>query len=166
MKKIITFVLCAILTVSLSTTAFAADMPFMGEGTSTLTYKSYSSCIVTIPETIQITGQSTEIIISNPNIESGYCVNVYVTNLSDENGIILNHDVYGEATTICAMLTNDSKNSAVDISNPLLASIEGSDIVTDILYGSFTVSAMGMDYRAGSYTGTMKYEFRIEPINE
>jgi len=161
MKKFIAIMMCAVLMLSISTTAFAAESPFYSEVTATLKYKSYSTCTVTIPETIEITGQPTEITVTNSNVESGYCVNVYVTNLNERGCVELTHDVSGEAT-IEASFTNNSTNAVIDNNNPLLATIECSDNTTDVFIGNFTVSAMGSDYRAGSYTGTMQYDVRIE----
>lgn len=165
MKKLIAIMVCIVFMLSISTTAFAADNPFYSEGSATLKYKSYSSCTVSIPETIEITGQSTEITVTNPNVESGYCVNVYVTNLNERGCVELTHDSPGVAT-IEASFYNDSKNAVVDNSNPLLATIECGDNPTDVFSGTFTVSATGGDYRAGTYMGTMNYNVRIEPIGE
>lgn len=165
MKKLIAIMMCAVLMLSVPTTAFAAESPFYGEGTAILKYKSYSTCTVTIPETIEITGQPTEITVTNPNVESGYCVNVYVTNLNDRGYIDLTQDSSGVAT-VEASFINDSTNAVIDNNNSLLASIECSDNSMDTYYATFSVSVIGGNYRAGNYTGTMQYDVRIEPINQ
>ena len=167
MKKILCMLMCAALLLAVPMTAFAADTPYSGQGTSTLTYKSYSSCTVSIPETIEVSSMETpvEIVVTNPNIETGYCVNIYVTNLSEHGYIPLCHDEFGEMVAIECMFTNLEKQSVVYSGTPL-ASIQGSSISSDVFYGQFAVSVMSMDARAGSYTGTMQYEIKIEPISE
>lgn len=72
MKKVLCVLMCAVLLLAMPMTAFAADTPYSGQGSSTITYKSYSTCTVSIPETIEITGAPTEIVVTNPNIETGY----------------------------------------------------------------------------------------------
>lgn len=168
MKKVLCMLMCAVLLLAMPFTAFAADTPYSGQGTSTLTYKSYSTCTVSIPETIEVSSMEMpiEIIVSNPNIETGYCVNVYVTNLSEHGYIPLCHDEFGEMVAIECMFTNLQKQATVYNDNPLLASIQGSSILSDVFYGEFAATVMSMDARAGSYTGTMQYEIKIEPISE
>ena len=166
MKKVLCVLMCAVLLLAMPMTAFAADTPYSGQGSSTITYKSYSTCTVSIPETIEITGAPTEIVVTNPNIETGYCINVYVTNLNNENGIYLYHDEFGESITQTCVFTNNTIGGAVSQDNPLLATIEGSGDLADVLYGDFTASIMAIDAKAGSYTGTMQYEIKIEPISE
>lgn len=163
MKKIVAVILCAVMAVSLPITAFAVECPFNSEGTSTLKYKAYSSCTVTIPETIEIYNdeQSADIVVTNPNVEDGYVVNVYVKNLNSHNCVELTHDASGEAVAEVSF-TNKSTNANIDSYNPLLASIECSDNMSETFYASFGVSVVGSGYRAGNYTGTMQYDVRIE----
>ena len=168
MKKVLCMLMCAALLLAMPMTAFAADTPYSGQGTSTLTYKSYSTCTVSIPETIEVSSVATpiEILVTNPNIETGYCVNIYVTNLNEQDYIPLCHDEFGEMIAIECMFTNLQKQGTVCNDNPLLASIQGSSILSDVFYGEFAANIMSVDARAGSYTGTMQYEIRIEPISE
>lgn len=56
MKKVLCVLMCAVLLLAMPMTVFAADTPYSGQGSSTITYKSYSTCTVSIPETIEITG--------------------------------------------------------------------------------------------------------------
>ena len=166
MKKILALCLSFAMLFSLSTTAFAAEAwdESAGSGETTITGHIYSSYTITIPATIQLNYEHTEcaVTLSQANIEYGYVVNVYCTNLTNDNTIRLEHtSIIGEG--INCYLTNSS-GYAISVNNPLIASFQQSDITDGngtTAYFSITYDKIGMP---GDYSGIMQYSFCCEPL--
>lgn len=164
MKKILALCISVIMLLSLSTTAFAAEMwdESAGSGETEIYAHIYSSYTITIPATIDLReGGQCEVKLTNPNIEPGYQINVYCTNITNDNAIRLeNVNVDGEG--INCYLTNVD-GMAVTVDDPLLVWFKQSDIINEetIKYFSMTYDRMGM---AGDYSGIMQYSFECAPI--
>ncbi len=166
MKKILALCLSFVMLLSLSTTAFAAEFwdESAGSGETTITGHIYSSYQISIPATIALNYEQTEcmVTLSQSNIESGYAVNVYCTNLTNDNAIRLEkNNVDGEGLN-CYLSNNEGY--AITVDNPLIVSFQQTDIVNgDSTTKPFylTYDKMGLP---GDYSGIMQYSFCCEPV--
>lgn len=164
MKKILALCLSFVMLLSLSTTAFAAEWwdESAGSGETTITGHIYSSYQISIPATIALEYEYTQcpVTISQSNIENGYAVNVYCTNLVDSS-IVLQRG--NDVESIRGYLTN-SEGYSVSNDNPLIVSFVQSDITNNgsvTKYFTMTYDKMGLP---GDYSGIMQYFFCCEPL--
>ena len=173
MKRFLALALTAVLVLSMSTTAFAEGynytqgntQEYYGSGETTVNAKIYSTCYVSIPETIDyVEGVSWDVTVSNMLVEEGYAIKVSVPNLSNDGSIVLtnpnsintlNYTIEEKNTNrVLSTLDNslcEVKYSDIDGSNPFVATFIG-HMSSDII-----------EIKPGTYTGTMQYEVRIEP---
>lgn len=165
MKKIIALCLSLVMLLSLSTTAFAAEFwdESAGSGTSEVYGHIYSSYSITIPATIDLrNGEQGSVTIENGNIESGYSVKVYCTNIVD-NGIRLYHTETNNSVK-CVLTTPDGLyNYTADMP---IASFTKADIEAQATTQYFNLEIMDKWMQAGDYVGTMEYSFECTPIVE
>jgi len=118
-----------------------------------VSYQEYSSFYVTIPTSVSADGTG-EISVDLSNVEQGYCVSVYATNL-DENGKLDVVSQYGDN----GKLTVLSNGSAVQ-SDGLLAKLNGD---TSNTYFSVANDG-GTVTRPGLYTGTIAFRVVLENL--
>ena len=163
MKRIVTLWLSMVILMALCMTAFATEFwdESAGSGTSQIYGHIYSSYTITIPATIDLrNGEQGSVTIENGNIESGYAVNVYCTNIG-ENGIKLNH-VEKNTSVECALMSADGV-TRFDSNTPF-ASFTNDDISAQNTTKYFRLQITDRWMSAGDYTGVMEYSFRCEPI--
>lgn len=166
MRNIMALVLClSLLTVSsVSVLAYGND-GYYGEGQATIKARQYSTFMVNIPETINAENyEDNQISVTEADLETGYAINIYVTNLNGNNGITLYNDEDNTKTARFLVSNCDTGNQLVLRENyNLLASFKDTEIDNESASASknFIGSIQTAD-KAGTYTGVMNYEIRCE----
>lgn len=173
MKKLLCFVLVFIMTVSMFAVTASADSFVDSEttpdftGETEIAYRAYSTYYVTIPTTVGV-GESCTISVSMGNIESGYHINVYVTN-SDSGKIVVYSDNYDEnkVTGKLSILHDDTIFTGDN--DGLLTSYypEGYgeyDSASTTLTFEKALDAMTEPFKPGSYHGTVC--FKVECVKD
>lgn len=122
MKKVTAMLLCVLLVLSMSVTAYASELSYDGaSASSTIYYTAPNYYNIVIPESIWIAdGYTFEATIMN--IMETQQVNVCISNLN-ENGELVLEDAYGNAiniwltnledTNVCAKFTADNLTSSI-----------------------------------------------------
>lgn len=171
MKRFISLCLVLVLACTMSVTAFAESYgtnrntePFYWYAETTLSGQIYSSCTVTIPETVY-TGEGYwgGIEVSNADIESGYEVIIRVTNLSETDTIILSN-ANNDKTIGCTI--KGQNNTYLTRQNNIVARwndevFSGGNSSAETSFQAFITEYESAT--AGTYTGTMQFEVMIEP---
>ena len=124
MKKILVLCLTLVLLANCATTVFAMESPCSGSGESEVTAHLYSTYSISIPATIDANMGTAEVTVSQANLEEGYAINVYISNLNEKGGITLTH-TNGTDEILC-MFQNTELNCAVDGNVPLVSFGAGS----------------------------------------
>lgn len=172
MKKFISLCLVLVLACSMSVTAFAESygtnnntMPYYWYAETTLSGQIYSSCTVSIPETVYAgDGYTGTITVSNADIESGYEIVIRVTNLSDTDTITLSNA--NNDKTIGCSIKNTSTDTTLTRQNNVLARIDDNIMSTNNRSDLVEFKALITEHTeatAGTYIGTMQFEVMIEP---
>lgn len=164
MKKILALCLSVVMLLSLSTTAFAAEIwdESAGSGETEVYAHIYSSYFISIPATIDLrNGEQGEITLTDANIEEGYEVNVYCTNIF-ENGIRLYHTVDSNIGITCVL--TDVDNTIQYTSETPLATFVQDDFSQGAITKYFGLHLMDDLSKAGDYVGVMEYSFECSPI--
>lgn len=163
MKKVIALVLSLVLVLSMSVTAFADNLTeYSASGSATVSLKIYSSCYVTIPETIDVnTGNSWNIEIVSINVLDNEAIKVSVTNLPNTGEIELSNP---NTTKTINFALNDGDGNRLDTNNTTLALFTPEDLTVEVATKSFSgeVTTNLQDMKAGTYSGTMQYSVSIE----
>lgn len=169
MKKVLCMLMCAVLLLAMPTTAFAyteyggGGSPFSAEGETQISAKVYSSCVVSIPATIEITdfSQPTDcgIEITNGNVAVGESIKIKIKNLNENNAIVLSH---GSSETTFNVTFTMQDGTEVTQYSPYIARI-GELTSEGTAFAYFTMSVQGdtAGAKAGNYEGTMQYEITI-----
>ena len=158
MKKILTALLCATLTLSTVTTSFAFNEGeiegYNSAGQTEVTAYAYSTFNVSIPAKIDISNMGgAEIAVTDADIDSGYQVQIFVTNLNENGNLNMTHKTKSGVTS---ELILNGTNGTLTSDYPLLASFKDTDIYDG--NASTYFSGQMMDgAKSGSYTGTMTY---------
>ena len=163
MKKIITICMCLLMICSMSITAFAFDNS-AGTGSTTINAHIYSSYTISIPATIDITGTYGQgaVTINDANLEEGYQVDVYVTNLTNESTVQLMHSD-GTTKNGCSFY-NTEKQLNVDSTTPLVTFYPADcTLATATKYFDIMFPGVG---KAGAYSGVMNYSFSCTQTQE
>lgn len=164
MKKILALCLSFVMLLPLSTTAFAAEFwdESAGSGESEVYAHIYSSYSISIPATIDLrNGEQGAVTMNDANLESGYKVNVYCTNIS-ENGIRLYHTEDSNISITCTLI--DIDNNCNYTSETPIATFTQSELGEGTLTKYFGLEIMDKWSKAGDYVGTMQYSFECAPI--
>ena len=164
MKKLFAICLSLVLLATCTTTAFATEDTSAGSGQTQVTAYRYSNYTITMPATVGVeTGNMGSVTISDACIESGYKVDVFITNLNIEGALTLTHEngIYG---TDC-WFTNIEANTGASSESPLVSFYD-----TDLdPFGTatkyFEVHIMPFG-NAGYFSGTMNYSFSCSPYEQ
>ena len=155
-------------------TAFAEDeYSYLGDfwgddatGDMEITGHFNSSCVISIPETVDATIQGTnaKVTFSEIDLEEGYKVAVYVTNIIDERYIQIPHTSRINTFANC-IIYSDYRSTFLTQEDNMLASLEYyAEGYGNTEQRDFTVTLVNGP--AGNYRGTMQYEVKIEPIGD
>lgn len=133
-----------------------------GSGQIEVTHHSYSTFQLDIPLYAD-SSMPNYITASYPNIEDGYQIEIYVTNLNEDGTIDMIH-TSGEVSPM--VLYNESDILQLTYDNPLLAtfSIEdfgGTDTATSIFW---IQGGDPFNMKAGNHTSTICYRIECNPI--
>ncbi len=173
MKKFFALVLAVALVCCMSTTAFAESygttnntIPYYWYSDATISGQIYSSCTISIPETVYI-GENAinEIAINNADIEENYGIVIRVTNLSETDTITLSNENM-KKTIGCTIIGQNDEH--LTKRNNVLAQItdvafSGNNNSTDFITSFKALITEHAEAKAGTYTGTMQFEVMIEP---
>ena len=162
MRKILALCLSLVMLATCTTTAFAYEDSCAGSGETEILAHLYSTYSISIPATIDLTaGMTGEVTIIDANIEYGYKVDVYVTNLNQFGAVTLTHTSDSTSMIDC-MLTNIEQNLCATSEVPLVTFFDSelTAFGTATKYFGLDVAPFGL---AGQYTGTMTYSFSCSP---
>ncbi len=162
MKKLLALCLTIILLANCAITAFAYEDSCAGSGETEILAHLYSTYSISIPATIDLTtGTTGEVTIIDANIESGYKVDVFATNLNQSGAVSLTH-ITDSTSKIDCILTNIELNMCASSEVPLVTfyDTEFTTYSTATKYFELLVAPFGL---AGQYTGTMTYSFSCSP---
>ena len=164
MKKLIAICLSLVLLATCAPTAFAMGDTSAGSGEVQLSAHRYSSYTITMPAAIdlEMTNRG-EVTITDANIESGYKVDVFVTNLNSEGAVTLTNT--NGVSTMDVWLRNVEANCGATRETPLVSFRD-----TELDYFGTATKYFELDYHsfgnAGYYYGTMTYSFSCNPYQE
>lgn len=164
MKKLLAICLSLVLLATCAPTAFAMGDTSAGSGEVQITGHRYSSYTITMPATInlEMTNQGA-VTITDANIESGYKVDVFVTNLNLEGAVSLTHT--NGAATMDVWFRNIEANCGASTETPLVSFRDTELDPFGSLTKYFEMDTMSYG-TAGYYYGTMTYSFSCNPYEQ
>lgn len=173
MRKIFTMLVAVVMALSIcvlmampvsaaETYGYMGETEQYGSGQIEFTHHSYSTFQLEIPLYAD-TSMANYIYASNPNLEDGYQIEIYVTNLNEDGTISMMHSS-GEVAGM--QLYNESDVLFLSYQNPLLATFAADDFDDTLTAESIFWIQGGDAYnmRAGDYTGTICYRIECNPI--
>ena len=130
-------------------------------GDTEVSYRVYSSFYVTIPASISMDNPTGVISVTMDNIESGYHVSVYATNLDAEGKFEV---VSNNGDTGKMFVTKDNGASTIDASGFIESFypdrfIEGEGALATTY---IQVTPDGQAFKPGTYTGTLSFRIACE----
>lgn len=168
MKKIFAVLIALAIVFSMTVPAMAAESygnmgdGQYGSGQIEVTHHSYSTFQLEIPLYAD-SAMPNYIMASNPNLEDGYQIEIYVTNLNEDGTLNMTH-TSGEISTM--VLYNESDVWQLTYDKPLLASLSIEDF--DGNYSATSIFWLQggdpFNMKAGSHTGTICYRIECNPI--
>ncbi len=164
MKKLIAIIIAVTSLLSIcSVNTFATSS---GSGSSTISTRIYSSYTISIPATIEVTEyfNSATVSIAEVNIEDGYEINVYISNLETLDmgeGIKLTHT--NGTNTIGCTFSSTENGAMISSSDMPLVTFSTPEFETSTYSKNFYIYPETFG-KAGLYTGTMNYTFDCTPI--
>lgn len=175
MKKIFATLVALAIVLSMGATmatpAFAADTygyldetEQYGSGQIEVTHHSYSTFQLDIPLYAD-SSMPNYITAYNPNLEDGYQIEIYVTNLNDDGTIDMIHTSGAVSQMV---LYNESDGLQLTYNNPLLATFTIEDFDdTNTATSSFWIQGGDpFNMKAGTHTSTICYRIECNPINQ
>lgn len=171
MKKIFSVLIALAIVFSMTVPAMAAESyGYMGDGEPygsgqiEVTHHSYSTFQLDIPLYAD-SSMPNYITAYNPNLEDGYQIEIYVTNLNEDGTIDMIHTSGAVSQMV---LYNESDGLQLTYNNPLLATFTIEDFDdTNTAVSSFWIQ--GGDHfnmKAGTHTSTICYRIQCNPINQ
>lgn len=163
MKKLLTVMLSMVILWIVCVTSYAAE-PWdtsAGAGESQILTHVYSSYTITIPATINTNdGDQVPVTISNANLEDGYKVDVFVTNL--ENNQLSLHHASSQYDFINVGFVNTELDAMASDTTPLVT-FHAAETTSGDFSKYFAVQVDAFGAVAGNYSGTMTYSFSCTP---
>lgn len=172
MKKMIALILAFAMsfaciggaTVSATEYAYMSEEEQYGYGEIAATHHSGSTFELEIPLTADSAAENS-IVATNPNLEDGYRIEVYVTNLAADGTIDFYHTSGDHAGLT---LYDDTDGRRLTFDDPMLASFAAEDFDSEGTASSMFSIRGGNVYtmKAGTYTGTICYRVECNPVSE
>lgn len=165
MKKFTAILLTLIMSLTFTSTCFAESY-YMWESTSgnaqtEVLAHVYSTYTIIIPATINLNeNDNCSISISDNNLEEGYQINVYCTNMQD-GCIQMHHCQDSDITTYCEILTLDGQHFA---DNTPIATFTQQELSYGNNIRNFLLALRNEPVKAGDYTGIVEYYFDCSPM--
>lgn len=135
-----------------------------GTGQIEVTHRAYSSFQLEIP--LYADSMMPNIIYAYyPNLEDGYQIEIYVTNLNEDGTLNMTH-TSGEVSTMKLYNVGDAHH--LSYQDPLLASFAIEDFNnTNSAYSEFYIQhGENFNMKAGMHTGTICYRIECNPISQ
>lgn len=158
MKKALSVLAAITVALSSSISAYAWNENevegYVGYGQSTINAHAYSSFDVEIPAVIDLSEMGGgEVAISNADIDNGYQVEIYVTNLNENGKLNMNHTTKSGVTSELTLTGSEGELTA---DAPILARFKDTDLESG--YANYMFSGeMVSGSKAGNYSGVMMY---------
>lgn len=135
-----------------------------GTGQIEVTHRAYSSFRLEIPLYADSVMTNT-ITAYYPNLEDGYQIEIYVTNLNEDGTLNMTHSS-GEVSTM--VLYNETDCLHLSYQNPLLASFTLEDFNnTNSASSNFYIQhGENFNMKAGTHTGVICYRIECNPISQ
>lgn len=135
-----------------------------GTGQIEVTHRAYSSFQLEIPLYADSVMTNT-ITAYYPNLEEGYQIEIYVTNLNEDGTLNMTHSS-GEVSTM--VLYNAKDGLHLSYQNPLLASFAIEDFNDTYSASSDFYIQHGENFnmKAGTHTGVICYRIECNPISQ
>ena len=164
MKRIVSILIAICLLVSLTTiTANAETQVYEGTGSSTMTYREYSSYCILIPEYIDAETGYYTFQAEYLNITDYEKVFVTVTNLDENNLLLFTHESgnYTLKTKLEVYETNYGTGMPSGMPENCVGYFSGEDTVSKVMFGVGFDNYECERARAGLYSATVEFAVNL-----